>query len=209
MAYVIILLTRALIARALAVWLSPNEGQRNDPGDGSIWCDVSKNPEDCLNMSYWEMDKQNNQIVLNGSLVNAIKKNPAGISIFIPEGFDVNMPINNNVIRFKISDGMYDNCAQFLKDGTSPCNVDSGWFDSWDANAKITVSGLGRISGWYAMKWQKENNVRMWKDADGDIDAMTAGSDFSDWKGIGEWYMSGKGYRDHMTCFYLWYISSS
>ena len=27
--------------RALAVWLSPYEGQSSDPGDGSVYCDVS------------------------------------------------------------------------------------------------------------------------------------------------------------------------
>lgn len=35
-------------SRALAVWLSPYKGQEQDPGDaGSIYCDLSKNPDDC------------------------------------------------------------------------------------------------------------------------------------------------------------------
>ena len=51
--------------RAIAVWVSPYEGQTDDPGTaGAVYSDVSKNPEDCLNAPYFEVDPyDSNQMV--------------------------------------------------------------------------------------------------------------------------------------------------
>lgn len=47
--------------RALAVFITPYAG--NKTGGSSVYCDVSKNPEDCLNLPFWEIDTTNNQLV--------------------------------------------------------------------------------------------------------------------------------------------------
>jgi len=175
-------------ARAVAVWLSPYEGQSSDPGDG-VYCDLSANPEDCLNMPYWEVD--NDQLVLHGTLANVLRTNPSGVNVYVPEGYDVYLPINNYEVRFNISDGSIENCVQFLKDGSSTCEVDSATLASYPTDAKLTVSGLGRINGWFAMKWQFENNITV-NGGDEDIGKVNTNPDFSYWKGIAEWYIDGE-----------------
>ncbi|KAL7549157.1 LOW QUALITY PROTEIN: hypothetical protein ACHAWF_012429, partial [Thalassiosira exigua] len=196
-------------ARALAVWLSPYKGQSVATSwrDGSVYCDISVNPGDCLNVPYWDID--GNQLVrfisslhvyylylicsclkvLHGTLAHVLRQNPPEVSIYVPEGWDMNIPINNNEIRFEISVGSWNGCKKFLEDRSSSCQVDKGWIASYPTTTKITVSGLGRVNGWNAMKWQVENNIRLDGGSSGDLYTVSTGSDFSWWQTIGEWYI--------------------
>jgi len=183
--------------RSLAVWLSPDEGETSDPGDGSVYCDVTVNPDDCLNLPYWDIDIDSGDLVLYGTLTEVLENNAAAkeINIFIPIDFDLNLPINNNLIRFKISDddGNSDSCLKFVQDGVSECKVDSTSVGSYQTKgnepkpttAKIVVSGLGRIDGWNALNSQKENGFRQIDDWD-----FVAGVDVNIWKDNAEWYLN-------------------
>jgi len=172
-------------SRAVAVWLSPYAGQVSDPNDGSTYCDISINPEECLNIPFWDID--GNELVLYGSLYNVLQTNPSSVNIYIPEGFDITLPISNMEIRFNISGG--GDCAQFLKDGVTSCQVDKAWLAYTPTDAQITVSGLGRINGWETMKQQRDQNIRMSDGEQGDIDTLQTPEDFSDWQSIGYWYI--------------------
>ena len=117
------------------------------------------------------------------------------LSIYIPEGYDVFLPINNNEVRFDISGDMgnWDSCNQWLQDGVSFCKVDKGWVSSYHTNAKITVSGLGRVNGWYTMNKQRDDNIRRSKGEPGDVHTVSDGSNFSGyWSNVGMWYIYGK-----------------
>lgn len=171
-------------ARALAIWLSPYAGQVSDPNDGSTYCDVSINPEECLNIPFWDID--GNELVLYGSLANVLQTNPSSVNIYIPEGYDITLPISNMEVRFRISGG---DCAQFLKDGVTSCQVDKSWLAYTPTDVQITVSGLGRINGWETMQQQRDDNIRMSDGEQGDIDTLLTSEDFSDWQSIGYWYM--------------------
>ena len=117
------------VERSIAIWLSVDEGQSVDPGDGSIYCDVSVNPEDCLNLPYWDPNlrfhDQWTEMVLYGTLSNVLlSSNPEKVHIYIPEGYDMTLPINNFALRFTVTKGYEDGCTKFVNGDTSTdCKV--------------------------------------------------------------------------------------
>lgn len=145
-------------ARSVAIWLSSYSGQDSDPNDGSVYCDVSSNPENCLNEPYYGIE--NDELVLYGTLHNVLRFADQ-VNIYVPEGFDLNLPINNLQVRFKINGaaGNFDGCSAFAANPNSgaSCFVDSAYTTYETTKAKISVSGLGRIVGWNAMKTQYYN----------------------------------------------------
>ena len=191
-------------ARVVAVWVSPYAGQVSNPHDGSVYCDISINPEECLNIPFWDID--GNDLVIYGSLTNVLQTNPSSVNIYIPEGYDITLPISNQEVRFNISGG---DCAQFLKDGVTSCQVDKAWLAYTPTDAQITVSGLGRINGWETMKQQRDDNIRMSDGEQGDIDTLQTSSDFSDWESIGYWYIYSRFLSLASTSSDMWSIDVS
>ena len=55
-------------ARVVAVWVSPYAGQVSNPHDGSVYCDISINPEECLNIPFWDIDGNDLVIFANKSI---------------------------------------------------------------------------------------------------------------------------------------------
>ena len=125
-----------------------------------------------------------------------LKNNAAapGINIYIPRNYDLNLPINNNLIRFKISSGTgnFNSCSNFVQDGVSECKVDSATIGSYQpTTAKITVSGLGRINGWNALNEQKQNGYIV-----PDYVDLAAGDDVNIWKNNAKWYIDGENFPE-------------
>ena len=98
-------------------------------------------------MPFWDID--GNEMVLFGPLNNVLATYPNGVSIYLPEGYDINMPISNGEVRFSISGGSVDSCRKFLQDGVSPCYVDKGWMsrsELVDSALRLLVSTLWTLT---------------------------------------------------------------
>lgn len=153
--------------RLLAVWISPYLGQQKNPKDGSVYCDLSKNPEVCLNFPYWSIEKASwdpntYELVLHGTLTNVLSSNPSAVNIFLPQGYELDMPINNLDVRFEISSGYHDKCQDYIDGDTSAKCLINKWYVAADTTeSQIIVSGTGRINGWDAMSTQRENDYWM------------------------------------------------
>lgn len=201
--------------RTVAVWVSASRGQDSDPNDGSVYCDLSQNPEDCLNFAYWTVEHTNwgvDEIVLHGTLAKVLDTSPPAVNIYLPEGYDLNMPITNHQLRFQIADGSTQACQDYVNgNGQSTCMVNKLYSAAEMPNtpladskilSKITVSGLGRISGWDAMEYQRskgyylncgESNKYCFNNVGGGSGSGVALNDAStDWGDFAQWYMSGR-----------------
>ena len=153
--------------RLLAVWISPYLGQQENPKDGSVYCDLSDNTEDCLNFPYWSVEKASwdastYELVLHGTLSKVLSSNPSAVNIFLPQGYELGMPINNLEVRFEIFSGYHDKCQAYIDGDTSAECLINKWYVAADVTeSQIIVSGIGRINGWDAMTTQREYNYWM------------------------------------------------
>jgi hypothetical protein len=183
-------------ARSLALWLSTDEGITTDPNLAQIqYCNVVVNPADCLNEPFWEVVEStiagvvNNELVYYGTLqkffrTNILLANPKELSIFIPEEYDLNIPINNLLLRYpivpdSIAPGNVANCITFVTDQTIPCLVNDYISGGETYSNKITISGLGRINGFGSLSYpvqytdRYEANNSLFRNTGGGIDGST------------------------------------
>ena len=167
-----------------------------------------------LNIPYWTVERTNwgDEIVLHGTVANVLDNSPSGVNIYLPEGCDLNMPITNHQLRFQIAGGSTQACQDFVNGNShSTCMVnklysaaempDTPLADS-KILSKITVSGLGRISGWDAMEYQRskgyylncgESNKYCFSNVgDGSGSGVALNDASTDWGGFAQWYMSGR-----------------
>jgi len=154
--------------RSIAVVVSRNNGPVNKPIN-SIYCDVSKNPQDCLQKSKYSIDGQ--FLVLEGTLKKPTKPHEVNkmIDIFIPNGWDLNVPITSSEIRFKITTGGLNkkNCEdfvanpdKFLAPNNRRCRVDYAEVKTNSVQNQIRITGLGRINGYKALRTQIDYNYQ-------------------------------------------------
>ena len=190
--------------RLVAIWISPYGGQETNPNDASsVYCDLSVNPEDCLNLPYWGVESKSwgDELVLHGTLSKVLQEGK-DVDIFLPEGYDLNMPINNIQLRFQIAAGSTEACKDYINGGQSTCMINKLYRTAEGTEAKVTVSGLGRINGWNAMKTQREQNFYLnindpyqFSNA-GSGDSSDSGKALNDaslnWEAFAQWFISGQ-----------------
>jgi hypothetical protein len=140
--------------------------------------------------------------VLHGTLSRVLQGGKKSVNIFLPEGYDLNMPINNIQLRFQIA-GSSDACKDYINSGHSTCMINKLYRAVEATEAKITVSGLFRINGWNTMKTQREHKFFLNNNDDpflfsnaGSGDSNDPGKILNDasrnWEEFAQWYISGQ-----------------
>lgn len=146
-------------------------------------------------MPYWGIEGSN-KLVLYGTLRDVLLNNPtrSGVHIHIPRNVDVKMPINNNYIEFRITnaDGNLDDCRAFVSNQGSVCRVDSAKIGRYLPTHRITVTGLGRIDGWDALRDQNVNGYEFpdYRLLIPGININAVGADGYSAKENAEWYIN-------------------
>ena len=108
------------------------------------------------------------ELKLYGTLSDVLSSNPDKVHIYIPEGYDMTLPINNLSLRFLVTSGYEDGCYKFVNGDTlASCKVDKVWESHENPSyetyqTKIEIDGLGRINGFGTFAQQYKNNL--WHD---------------------------------------------
>ena len=58
------------------------------------------------------------ELKLYGTLSDVLSSNPDKVHIYIPEGYDMTLPINNLSLRFLVTSGYEDGCYKFVNGDT-------------------------------------------------------------------------------------------
>ena len=122
------------------------------------------------------------------------------INIFVPEGWDLNVPLNSLELKFRITSGNENACIAFAKDPFSDdgklCTVEYVKIDTGFHALKIKISGLGRINGYAAMErqhakgWERNQLQTIFGTTETDNPEFLKATNLFDHKNVVEWFVA-------------------